>query len=372
MDNSQVEGQLGPLTVALSGNNPLRGIIASLLQGTNLEGTADVSIVFPSQLHPPSGPECVRAGATVIAPSLVYTKARGVNLSLCLQGQRPTLSLQKDLHRTRCRVRSRLKTLRQHGSLDAHDLELRWTLLSYHLFWSVFQLLLLNQGYSFVHSSMAVKHTGDGIMLCSAGGGGKTTAALALVQKHGYGYLADDLGIINSTGLAWQSPRPMTVYASDLQRLPKEFESRFLRWMPKFERHLWRLTVARGCNPRRQIAASELLGAKQCVLPVRITDAFFLIRCSSKQVEVREASHKDFADRALNASMRELYLLHEVCQQVAAVAPQLMPTLCYDYIREQTRTIYVKALEGVRLYWLEMPFHADPRAVADSIARHAT
>jgi hypothetical protein len=88
---------------------------------------------------------------------------------------------------------------------------------SYSALWSLLHVALCHKNHAFVHSS-SVSMDDEACLIIGTGGSGKTSTTIALVEEYGYRYQSEDFSIIDQKGYSSFSPRPLTIYSSDVER----------------------------------------------------------------------------------------------------------------------------------------------------------
>lgn len=90
----------------------------------------------------------------------------------------------------------------------------------YEMFDYLSQIAQLKVGQTLLHAS-AVGHGDSATVFAAWGGIGKTSAMLQLVMRHGCRFLADDLAVVDRSGIVYRHPKRMQVYAYNLVDMPE-------------------------------------------------------------------------------------------------------------------------------------------------------
>ena len=89
-------------------------------------------------------------------------------------------------------------------------------ILSYSLFWYVLHLKLLQKGKAFLHAGIFSSNNKASI-IAGTGGCGKTSTLFKILEDKSTKYISEDFGIIDIESYSHYSPKPVSIYASDME-----------------------------------------------------------------------------------------------------------------------------------------------------------
>jgi hypothetical protein len=241
--------------------------------------------------------------------------------------------------------------------------------LSYHGFWSILHLALLRFGRGFAHAGCLVDRSGSSHLITGAGGSGKTSTTLSLVERYGWRYQSEDFALLGLDGHSYLSPRPLTVYYSDV-RWGSAVLTAYEASLPLIEGLLWHMAARLNRNPQRRVRFDRLFEPGQVARePATLRSVHFIRRTTEVGVlEVEEITTPSMADHVLAASMRELFSLYEPMLQVqAALGPNTPETLRFESVFSATRSLYLDAFRGTECNLITASKEISPPRIAESI-----
>ncbi|HEY8871283.1 MAG TPA: hypothetical protein VIM30_18075 [Candidatus Limnocylindrales bacterium] len=168
------------------------------------------------------------------------------------------------------------------------------------------QVEQLRHGQTWVHASAATNGLATALIV-AWGGVGKTSSMLQLLRSGGWQYLADDLALVDESGLVYRSPKHVQVYAYNLAG-DASLAERFLAERPSLDRAHWNLSLKlRGPETvRRRIAAADAFGSHAVAEEGLLTHAVFLRKSQGGQVRLRDISYSQLAELASSVLLHEL------------------------------------------------------------------
>lgn len=236
-------------------------------------------------------------------------------------------------------------------------------ILSYSLFWYVLHIKLIKENKSFIHAGI-IDINGYSSIITGTGGCGKTSTLFKMLEDEKSAYIAEDFGIIDSDGYTYYNPKPVSIYASDIefgQSILKEYFNKF----SKKEQIVWSLKRNMlKLNPMIK-AKPELLMENRISLKSKIKNVIYFVRSNNSKISFSDISLNELTERILDASMRELKTLNELIQLIRANAPVDYNIPSFEDIRNQTKMIYLKAFKNTNNKIIYIPHKTKPEALVN-------
>ena len=198
-------------------------------------------------------------------------------------------------------------------------------ILSYAVFWNIFQLALLKKNCSFIHGAIVEKN-GSANVFTGTGGSGKTSLAMQLLKSKNAKYLSEDFGIISSNGIAYFNPKSLSLYRSDIEQGNSFVANAIKSLSPEMKRKWKILTTISSKNQLLKIPPLDLFDQNKINNSSKITKIFFLIRENCDSITMNKISIDELSERVTQASLVELKSLSEVLRRILANSP-----LSYQY-----------------------------------------
>lgn len=332
--------------------SPLMNAMEELFAPFETQGAAARTVLEIAEGIPALGEPGFRAGRVRVRPSAIDVS--GARFDYRFEAGDPT-----------SRLRLRMRPTRRRGG------RARWAAsvdeaTSYHGLWAFMHLALLRHGCGFAHGGAVVGRDGGGRLLVGAGGSGKTSTTLALVDGGGWRYQAEDYALLDAAGRTFLSPRPLTVYHSDV-RWDNPVLTRYEAELPLPRKLAWRAAAAVGRNPRHRVRFDRLFRPDQVERsPVELSEVWMIRRTTADSVlRAEEIAPADMVEHLLGASARELFALHEpMTQALAAMGPETPGVFTVEGTLSATRSLYAQALTGVRCVRITASEDASPRSIA--------
>ncbi len=238
----------------------------------------------------------------------------------------------------------------------------------YNIFDYISQIQQLKVQQSYFHASSFQK--GDrAIAMIAWGGVGKTTSMLKLVTEDGWKFLSDDLGIIDTHGILYRSPKKMQIYAYNLVGQPA-FKKLLLdnRSLPDRVNWLYKKKLYGIKRARRRISAEALFGENKVAKKAKLTDAFFIERTNTPQFQITTIPAAQLATRAATTVMHEINPYQSVETALyTAQKKALLPR--YTDLYTQTQNILEQAFSNARLRLIKIPLKATPDDLANFLRK---
>ena len=232
------------------------------------------------------------------------------------------------------------------------------TILSYALFWYVFHFELVKGEKSFIHAGLFEAKDGATI-ISGTGGCGKTSTLFKILEDNNTKYISEDFGIIDVKGYCYYNPKPVSIYASDMefgQSILKDFYNSFTL----AEKILW--TFKRkvlGINPMIKAKPKKLMNGR-IGEKSKIKNVLYFIRNNDKNLSIEPIDTVNLVERVLDSSMRELKTFNELLLLMRANAPKGFDIPTFKSVRESTKDIYLNAFSNTKNRIIYIPHKTSP------------
>jgi len=232
------------------------------------------------------------------------------------------------------------------------------TILSYALFWYVLHMALLKEEKSFLHAGI-VDLNGKATIITGTGGCGKTSTLFKILEDSNSKYIAEDFGIIDKEGFTYYNPKPVSIYASDMEFGQNILKNYFIKFSNK-EKIIWSLkrNILK-INPMIK-AVPSLLMNNRISQKSKIENVIYFVRNNNEVISMQNINKNDLAERVLDASMRELKTLNELILLMRANAPIEYNIPSFEDIRMQAKDIYMNAFEETNNKIIYIPHKTKP------------
>jgi len=228
------------------------------------------------------------------------------------------------------------------------------TILSYSLFWYVLHFELIKNEKSFVHAGVFEGKDGCG----------KTSTLFKILEDNTKKYLAEDFGIIDAKGYCYYNPKPVSIYASDMefgQRILKGFYNSFdlvdkISWIVKRK--------VLGINPMIKAKPDLLMNgrvAKKC----KVNNVLYFVRTNNSELIVEDIDKSILVERVLDSSMRELKTFDELLLLMRANTPLEYNIPAFGSMRETTKNIYLQSFSNTQNKIVYIPHKTTPKVLVD-------
>jgi len=275
-------------------------------------------------------------------------------LSLCIQLKKQSIST---------RAKKKIFSLKKVEYSNLNRL-IKSFILSYAVFWNVFQLGLLKNNYSFIHGSSFQKNQ-HGFLLTGTGGSGKTSIIMNLLKHKEIRYLSEDFAIIGSDGTTFYNPKSISLYRTDIDKGNFLVSQAIENLSPELKRKWKILTSVSSNNQLVKISPRTLFSNEKIGTSCNLKNLFYLTRENSTSISVQELSSDEFVKRSVQASLVELKSLSEVLKRITANSPLTYPYKTDFEISDIMTGIYMKAISDSNCYILHIPKNESSENIAN-------
>jgi len=237
-------------------------------------------------------------------------------------------------------------------------------ILSYAVFWNVYQLSLLKKNFSFIHGSSFQKNE-NGFLLTGTGGSGKTSIGMELLKQKGIKYLSEDFAIIGSDGNSYYNPKSISLYRTDLNEGDSIAVQAIENLSPELKRKWKLLTSISSQNQLVKIPPSILFDNEKIGSSCKLNKLFYLTRENCSTISFNELSSDEFVERSIQASLVEMKFLNEVLKRITANSPLTYPYKSDFQISDKMTNIYKKAISNSNCYIVHIPKNESAKNVVN-------
>jgi hypothetical protein len=252
-------------------------------------------------------------------------------------------------------------------SMNKMELE-KNTILSYGLFWYIFQVELLKKNISFIHSGV-FSLKGKATLIAGTGGCGKTSTLFKLLENKDSKYISEDFGIIDDNGYTYYNPKPVSIYATDMEFGQKILQN-FYKTFTFKEKVLWNLKrKILNINPMTKALPSKLLG-NRIEEKIEIENILYFVRNSNKIIEYSKIDTENIVDNILESSIRELKTAFEIFNLISSNAPSEYQIIKFEQIITKMKEVYIKAFKNKNKYIVYIPLKTKPEKLVSFLEKN--
>ena len=365
--------QIGPITVEILGNDSVSELIKEELDVSELDTQPDPDLVLsinPKEIFESYKPSHFSGKDAMNFNKSEYYVGYLEYLNYIVQNsfddKKISLHIKlKEQSKTNL-AKKKLISLKKVEYSDINRL-IKSFILSYAVFWNVFQLSLLKKNCSFIHGSI-FQIGENGFLLTGTGGSGKTSIALQYLKKEKTKYLSEDYGIIQTDGTAYYNPKSISLYRTDIER-ENLLTSKAIEHLSPALQTKWKiLTSISSQNQLLKVSPSNLLGNDKIGTSCLLKNVIYLVREDCNLISFEQITADEFSERATHASMVELKSLSEVLRRIKANSPTTYPYKSDNEIFQSMKDIYQNAFSKSNCYLIHVP----KKEKAENIARFLT
>jgi len=241
------------------------------------------------------------------------------------------------------------------------------SVMNYEVFLYVFPFVLMKYNKVFIHSGV-ITQGNEAVIMAGTSGCGKTSALMEFLNRSGCKYVADDFGILDSSGQAWFIPKKTAIYQSDAKygnmHIVKALKNISLK-----EKFFWQVFKLLGLNPRCRFSPYELFNEVGISKKAKLKKLVYLTRKNTKDFNKTSITHEEITERIMISSFRELKELNNILGNIRSDGDDDIrvnyPAM--EILQEQYKTILYEALKEVEVGLLELPINAVPSDIVDNI-----
>lgn len=252
-----------------------------------------------------------------------------------------------------------------------------WTFLDYRnltgyqvLNGIVEQLIFLNmvsKECAFLHASSVVNKEGEAFVFTGAGGVGKTSTIISLIQDYDYKFLSDDLTIITSDGKAKAYPRKIMLYAYNTQNNPSIVKRLFDKRSFVDKAQWYTRKTFKGLKlTRRRVLAEDIFGKDKIAREGKIKKVVYLKPTKSKTPKVKLYDGEKLAKESADIIRFEFRRFFDFWSQWG-VASQKVERV--EVILSKAQKIYSNCFLKSQIYLVEVPLGIQPKKLSDFIIK---
>lgn len=229
--------------------------------------------------------------------------------------------------------------------------------LSYGLFWYLYQIVLLKKGKSFIHGATLVSKNNT-LLIAGTGGCGKTSTTLELLSQEKAEYLSEDFSILDREGVFSYNPKPVSIYCSDIEygsKILKQFNSN-LGVGIKLRTFFLRSVLNK--NPMFKVQPKKIF---KCAAEGNASlSALYFIRTEGGKPKVVDCSLEDFSTRCVDASIREMKTYTELANLILANDTIETGVVGSSELRNRMVKTYMSAFHDKRFKLIYLPINTKP------------
>lgn len=230
--------------------------------------------------------------------------------------------------------------------------------LSYSLFWYILHIILLRKGKAFIHAGVFSKNS-LGTIIAGTGGCGKTSTLFNILENKEFKYIAEDFGIVDIGGNAYFNPKPVSIYASDMEFGQKILQDYYYK-LNLSEKLVWNLKKSIfKLNPMIKGIPHKVMDDR-VIGSAKLQNVLYFIRNNDVQISHYQVSTGELVERVLFSSMREFKVLQELLWLMRANAPSTYNIPSFSEIEEQTKNIYINTFSETQNYIVIIPHKTKP------------
>lgn len=262
-------------------------------------------------------------------------------------------------------IKNKLKTILYGKNIIEKNI-----ILSYSLFWYIFQIKLMQFNKTFLHAGIFSDNEENAIAITGTGGGGKTSTLFNILEDSKYNYLSEDFGIIDTDGYTYYNPKPISIYETDMRFNPKVLGKAYSLLTQK-EKLLWSFQVKYlKRDPIVKMNPKTLLNDR-IAQKAKLKKVVYVIRENRKEFEYQSISKEELSQRSLNVALREFKTIYEILTLLNANKPKEYDNIpTFDTFKNDLMQLYLKTFSKTQNFILKIPYKRTPEDVVIYLKKH--
>lgn len=227
-------------------------------------------------------------------------------------------------------------------------------------------MLLMGCGNTALIHAAGLERDGSALLLTSAGGVGKTTTSMTLLQNKEWSFLSDDIGLLDAEhGIARLHPRRSMVYEYNVKGDPS-LQTAVANQSVLSRVHWAAMSKLPLPQPRRRVSAADLFGAESVASAAPIGTVAFLVRGPEGSEPSAQAMDRNELVRRSTAILETEFDRHMTLMRLwdATGASWIAPSA----VMERQRELLHAALANAQMWEVVVPTAGSPRATAELVS----
>ena len=225
-----------------------------------------------------------------------------------------------------------------------------------------------------LHASAFQNENGDAVLVGGTGGVGKTSLELELCIHRGFGFLADDMGIITKTGLVYPNLAFPKVYGYNL-RDNSDLKKRIMKGRSLPDQFAWkfRQTLFGDSGVRRKVSPRQLY-ARYLTKPANLRHYIILLREARDNIESLEIDSETAAAMSINVLLTELgtFNNHVLWHEYNCLVEGRKPILSLQETVSRWRALTRQVLAGVKCQVILIPLKIEHETFINKVSNLIT
>jgi len=228
------------------------------------------------------------------------------------------------------------------------------SILSYSLFWYIFQYKLLQKKRTFLHAGVFSKDD-VAFAITGTGGSGKTSNLFKVLEDKEYRYLSEDFAIVDKEGFAYYNPKSVSIYETDMKYNPKILGN-YYNYFSLKEKIIWRInTEFLKRDPIVKANPHKLL-KNNIVTKSKLKNIFYFVRNKDDKITHSIISRKDLVKRSLNVTLREMKQFVELLFLMEAnKQSEFLNMIDFKEYTKNIEEIYYECFSNTKNYIMYVP-----------------
>lgn len=358
--------KIGELRFTIAGEDKILPYLYDELQSVEIKETEEADIIFNFAPPPQNINNGIYASPIICSPNELLYHDRYFKYHIQEKNDVLRVTLKSNSSHRKRKLPPQISRLLDWNYLLPDEVLAKNFM--YDIFDYITQIKNFKRQQSYFHASSFVKGE-KGVAVIAWGGVGKTTSMLKLVTEDHWQFLSDDLGIIDTEGYLYRSPKKMQIYAYNLENQPI-LKDLLLKNRSLPDRINWnekRLIYGKK-KARRRVSADRLFDQNHIAKKAKLTDALFIERTNIADFEMHSITAKSLSKRAATTVMDEINPYQKIeAALYTSLESSILPN--YNTVFKQTQEILNKAFSNAELRLIKIPSNASPDQLADYLRK---